>query len=306
MGDLGSALASGTLPGRETYHRIARGERLTPDAEGLERLLGLGLVEPVDQRSGHYRLVDVRQAQQQMIARARSDLAGLELMASMPAPSATGTEHLEGLEAINARLEREVAGARYEILSAHPHVLAAKRQDRARARDTAALQRGVRMRTLYPAAACGRAPTREWVREMSAHGGEYRVLSSPFSRVILIDRQVAFIDDRVTPGGDGAERCVVVRDPAVVAFLGAVFDAAWERALGWHTRPDHGTVTTPVQRAILRELIHDRTQKCAAKQLDMSERAAEKHLEVLRKTLGVHSTYAALAWWLRSDETELD
>jgi hypothetical protein len=141
---------------------------------------------------------------------------------------------------------------------------------------------------------------------MSAHGGEYRVLSSPFSRGIIIDRRIAVIDDLVTPGVDTSQRAILVHDPAVVATLGAVFDSAWERARAWHARSEQGTVTTPVQRAILRELIADRTQEYAARKLDMSARAAERHLGQLRQALGVQTTYAALAWWLSSEETELD
>ncbi|MFC3238230.1 hypothetical protein ACFOL3_34465, partial [Streptomyces nitrosporeus] len=102
------------------------------------------------------------------------------------------------------------------------------------------------------------------------------------------------------------DRCVVVRDAAVVAYLAGIFDTAWERAVGWRTRPEHTTVTTPVQRAILRELIHGRTQEAAAKSLDMSGRAVEQHLAALRTSLQVASTYAALAWWLRSDEADLE
>lgn len=302
---------SGTVPGA-TYQRIARGERVTPDTEGLEQLLTLGLVEPSGHEPGFYRVVDVRQAQERALARAQESLAGLALMASIavpPPPAGTfgpGPEYLEGLDVINERIEREVAGARYEILSAQPQVRTPERRGRARERDTAALERGVRMRTLYPSAACGRTPARAWVREMSALGGEYRVLGSPFSRGILIDRRLAFIDD-VRPGVDRPEeRSVVVRDPAVVAFLGNVFDSAWDRALGWGCRHDGGTVTTPVQRAILRELINDRTQELTAKVLDMSTRAVEQQLAALRDALGVRTTHAAIAWWLRSDETELD
>lgn len=311
MGEFGSVHAADTFPGAETYRRITQGELIPLDAEGLDQLLAVGLVEPVADRTGMYRAVNVRQAQEEMIARARSDLAGLALMASIVNPPAQGNlgtapEHLSGLDVINSRLEQEVAGAQSEILSSHPHVLHRKRQHRAHQRDIAALERGVTMRTLYPAAACGRSSTRDWVREMSALGGEYRVLHQPFTRGIVIDRKVAFIDDLEPSGAEASERCVVVRDPAVAAFLAKVFNAAWERALGWSFRSGSKTMTTHTQRAILRELINDRTQEGAAKALNMSSRAVEKHLATLRDALGVHSTYAALAWWLRSDETELD
>ncbi|MDX3064019.1 hypothetical protein PV518_17820 [Streptomyces sp. ND04-05B] len=291
----------------ETYRRIAGNAPVEPNAEDLRRLLALGLVEP-DLRPGYYRTVDLRTAQQQALARAREDLAGLALMASLPAAgtSDSGSEVLEGLDVINTRIEHEVGAAEREILSAQPHVRSPKRRERAHGRDVSALQRGVTMRTLYPMAACGRTPTREWVREMSALGGEYRLLASPFSHGIVIDRRLAFITDSRPGVAPSPDRAVVVRDHAVVTYLAGIFDTAWGRALGWQTRQDRTAVTTPVQRAILRELIEGRTQEAAGKALDMSSRAVEQHLAALRTALQVASTYAALAWWLRSDEAELD
>lgn len=313
MGYTGSAHDSDNITERETYRRIARDECVAPDADDLDQLLALGLVEPEpDGRPGCYRTVDLQTAQQQVLARTRENLTTLTLMTALSAPpvsvgaSGSGSECLQGLAVINARIELEVTAARREILSAQPHVRSPMRRERAHARDVAALQRGVSMRTLYPMAACGRAPSREWVREMSALGGEYRLLASPFSHGIIIDRRLAFIAD-VRPGlAPSDDRCVVVRDAAVVAFLASVFDLAWERAVGWQSRQEAGTVTTPVQRAILRELIQGRTQEAAGKTLDMSGRAVEQHLAALRTRLQVASTYAALAWWLRSDEADLE
>lgn len=313
MGYTSSAQDMVDITESETYRRIARAEYVTPDAGDLDQLLALGLVQPdPDGQPGFYRTVDLQTAQQQVLARAREDLTALALMATLSAPpvsagaSGSGSECLQGLDVINARIELEVNAARREILSAQPHVRSPTRRDRAHTRDVAALERGVVMRTLYPMAACGRTPSREWVREMSALGGEYRVLTSPFSHGIIIDRRLAFIAD-VRPGLVSSEnRCVVVRDAAVVSYLGSIFDMAWERAVGWQARPESTAVTTPVQRAILRELIQGRTQEAAAKALDMSGRAVEQHLASLRSALQVASTYAALAWWLRSDEADLE
>lgn len=310
MGYEGPDFATGSFPGEETYRRITRGECVAPDAQGLDQLLNLGFVEPAH-HPGTYQPVDLRQAQDEILARARHDLAALAMAASLtPAPdkeaAGLGPEYLDGREAINERIGRETAGAWSEILCAQPHVPDPTAQRRAHARDIATLERGVRMRTLYPAPARGRSSSRDWVREMSAHGGEYRVMTSPFNRGIIIDRRIAFIDDLATPGIDRLTRCVVVRDLATVAFLASIFEAAWERALGWTCRPDNQTVTTRTQRALLRLLIHDRTQETAAKELDMSVGAAEKQLGALRKALGVNSTYAAIAWFLRSDEAEIE
>lgn len=288
------------------YWRIVRGEGLDPESPELHELLAAGLIEQAD---AGFRAVDLRQAQQRLLARMDTELARLTLMASpldppdTPAAAGPGAEYLSDPDDINARLDHEVERAQLEILSTQPQARDAA-SFRARDRDIAALQRGVEMRTIYPRSACGRTPTRQWVRDMSELGGEYRVLCSPFSRGILIDRRVAFVNDYRFPQEKYA---VVIHDPAVIAFLASVFEAAWQRAIGWGASlQEAGTVTTAVQRAILRELIADRTQEAAAHALDMSRSAVEQQLATLRKNLGVQSIYAAIAWFLRSDETDLD
>lgn len=295
-----------TFGANAVYWRIVRGEKITPGSPGLTELLTAGLIE---QSEAGYRVVDLRRAQQRLLARMESDLARLTLMAStsepLPVPDGAfgpGAQYLHDIAEINERLDHEVLNAQTQILSAQPHVRHAA-ASRARDRDIAALQRGVEMRTLYPKAAAGRTPTRQWVREMSTLGGEYRVLCSPFSRAIIIDRRIAFADD---PRFPDEKRSIVIPDPGVVAFLVQIFEAAWQRSIGWGSQQGGGTITTPVQRAILRELISDRTQESAARALDMSRSAVEQQLASLRKTLGVQSIYAAIAWFLRSDETDID
>lgn len=311
MDQFGTTHDGGIVTGDETYWRIARGEPVDPEDEGLRSLLALGLVAENDGKPGTYQVLDPQQAQQQILTRARDQLAGLVLAAHLsatPSPVAAlgvAPRHLVGLEAIDAQIGASVRGARSEILCAQPRLRDRRTSAVAVVRDRAALQRGVAMRTLYPTSACGRTNIRQWVREMSGAGGEFRVLAGRFVRGIIVDREVAFIDDLVQHPDPSVPRCCMVREPTVVAYLAAIFDATWERALGWGAKCDGDTVTTPVQRAILRELIGDRTIATTAKVLDMSERMVNERLHELRDALGVGSTYAALAWWLRSDEYDL-
>ena len=68
----------------------------------------------------------------------------------------------------------------------------------ARQRDTAMLERGTRMRTLYQHSARRSAITHNYVAAVTARGAEVRTLDEFFNRMIVIDRRVAVI-----PGAGG-------------------------------------------------------------------------------------------------------
>ena len=63
----------------------------------------------------------------------------------------------------------------------------------AAARDIAALERGVKMRTLYQHSARRSAVTRKYVAAVTARGAEVRTLDEFFNRMIVVDRRVAII-----------------------------------------------------------------------------------------------------------------
>jgi sugar-specific transcriptional regulator TrmB len=171
--------------------------------------------------------------------------------------------------AIGVFITRAVAEAEEELLTAQPQTGRERASLQAAAqRDKAALDRGVRMRTLYQHSARRHAITRDYVAEVSALGAEVRTLDEFFNRMIVIDRRMAIV-----PGRDD-NMAIAVQEPALVAYLADIFERAWERA-----RPFINTERTMMndialeQRAMtIRMLIEGHSDPVSAKRLGVSAR----------------------------------
>jgi hypothetical protein len=174
--------------------------------------------------------------------------------------------------AIGTFIAGAVAEAEFELLTAQPQA----DRDRQRAslkaaleRDSAALDRGVKMRTLYQHSARRNTPTREYVAEVSALGAEVRTLDEFFNRMIVVDRRLAII-----PGNPDLSVAMAVREPGLVAYLADVFERAWERARPF-TNSERSMMNDIAreQRAMtIRMLIEGHSDPVSAKRLGVSAR----------------------------------
>ena len=172
--------------------------------------------------------------------------------------------------AIQTFINGAVAEAEQELLTAQPQTGRERASLKAAAeRDKSAIDRGVRIRTLYQHSARRHALTREYVSEVSVHGAEVRTLDEFFNRMIVIDRRLAII-----PGPAGTTEAIAVQEPALVAYLVDVFERAWERA-----RPFTSTERSMMndiareQRAMtIRMLIEGHSDPVSAKRLGVSAR----------------------------------
>jgi sugar-specific transcriptional regulator TrmB len=173
--------------------------------------------------------------------------------------------------AIQTFINGAVAEAEEELLTAQPQTGRERKSLKAAlARDHAALERGVKMRTLYQHSARRHSATRDYVAAMGgARGAEVRTLDEFFNRMIVIDRRVAII-----PGPEGDDEALAVQDPGLVAYLVDVFERAWERA-----RPFTNTERSMMndiareQRAMtIRMLIEGHSDPVSAKRLGVSAR----------------------------------
>ncbi|WKN48666.1 LuxR family transcriptional regulator [Nocardioides sp. Arc9.136] len=136
-------------------------------------------------------------------------------------------------------------------------------------RDSALLERGARIRTLYQHSARRSSATREYVAAVTARGAEVRTLDEFFNRMIVIDRRVAVI-----PSGDDLSVALAVREPSVVSYLVDVFERSWERGRPFTSRS--ATMLKDIaaeQRAMtLRMLIEGHPDPVSAKRLGVSPR----------------------------------
>lgn len=172
--------------------------------------------------------------------------------------------------AIQTFINGAVAEAEEELLTAQPQAGRERASLKAAARlDKAAIDRGVRMRTLYQHSARRHSLTRDYVAEVSAAGAEVRTLDEFFNRMIVVDRRLAII-----PGPTGDTVAIAVQEPALVAYLVDVFERAWERG-----RPFTNTERTMMndiareQRAMtIRMLIEGHSDPVSAKRLGVSAR----------------------------------
>jgi hypothetical protein len=204
---------------------------------------------------------------------------------------------------VNARIQDIIGGARSEILAAQPGG-PRKREilDLAVTRDRAALDRGVQMRTIYRDTVRDHALTAEYARTMSARttgcGARYATLVGDFERMLIVDREHAFVSDHIVAGGP-EHAAWLITDPPVVAVLAKIFDANWRRALGWagELRARGGLVDTVSgavgvrtdrhQRGILRYLCGGESQAATARKMGVSERKLEKEIAGLKALWGV-------------------
>ncbi len=173
-------------------------------------------------------------------------------------------------EAIGPYLGGLVSEAEEEMLTAQPQSgrdaasLAA-----AVLRDTAMLERGTKMRTLYQHSARRSSFTTKYVAAVTSRGAEVRTLDEFFNRMIVVDRRVAVI-----PASDDYRSAVAVREPSVVAYLVDIFDRTWERARPFTNR-ESGTLKdiAAEQRAMtIRMLIEGHSDPVSAKRLGVSPR----------------------------------
>lgn len=225
---------------------------------------------------------------------------------------AGGSEYIDDVAVVNTRLDDLLTSARTEILAAQPGGPRTKEQlERSVDRDRAALERGVSMCTLYRDSVRQSSAMASHIGMMSGHGAEYRTLVAPYERAIVIDRRHAFVSDYVVEGSP-AHAAWHVTDPAAIGFIVGAFMNAWQLAQPWKgeprtadgweaamggnretvdtvSGPDAGVRTTPLERAILRDMVDGIQQRTTAARLGISPRTLTKHIEVLKGKFGAVS-----------------
>ncbi|MGL5824577.1 MAG: LuxR family transcriptional regulator [Nocardioides sp.] len=272
------------------------------DHEAFELLTALGLLS-LDPATGHYLAVDPAAVQSRVVAPMGQQ--GAELLAEsghwarafgslastwrrFPQATEGPVTELRG-DAIESFLVAAVADAEIEILTAQPQAKRrASRLPAALVRDLKALERGVKLRTLYQHSSRRSAVTHKYVRSVSARGAEVRTLDEFFNRLIVIDRKVAVI-----PSHLGVEVAVVVREPSVVAYLVDMFERTFERARPYANKePRMMKDIAREQRAItIRMLIEGYPDPKSAQRLGVSPRTYAGYIADLKEDYDAQSRF---------------
>ncbi len=179
--------------------------------------------------------------------------------------------YLHGAQAIGSFIQAAMAEAESEVLSAQPQT----GRDMGRGLsgslelESALLERGGRILTLYQHSARRSLQTREYVTAAADLGAEVRTLDEFFHRIIVVDRQTAII-----PSPSDLATALAIREPTVVAYLVDVFMRSWERARPFTSR-DVSVVRqiAEEQRAMtMRMLVEGYSDPVSAKRVGVSPR----------------------------------
>ncbi|MEZ0577302.1 LuxR family transcriptional regulator [Nocardioides sp. MH1] len=262
----------------------ARLEDGTDTKAALELLNELNLVQ-LDQRANQWRPLEPATVQSRVVTPLSTEGARLldesarwakafqslsHTWRRSPVAQSSGPFTYLHNEAINPYLTALVGDAEEELLTAQPQTgRDAQSIATAALRDTEALDRGISMRTLYQHSARRSAITQKYVAAVTARGAEVRTLDEFFNRMIVVDRRVAVI-----PAADTLATAVVVREPAVVAYLIDVFERAWARARPFAVAEETAVKEIAVeQRSMtIRMLIAGHADAVSAKRLGVSPR----------------------------------
>ncbi|MWA14158.1 LuxR C-terminal-related transcriptional regulator [Streptomyces sp. BA2] len=192
---------------------------------------------------------------------------------------------LTGGSQISSALEAAVAGCREELLTAQPGGgRAPDLLEEARERDMRLLSRGVRQRTIYQHTVRSHQATLSYIEEVTESGAQVRTLTEVFERMIICDREVAFI-----PVSE--ERSVAalrVTHPGLVRFLAQFFENAWDRAVPVTPRAAplrSPEITSDIQQTILRAIVSGETDDSIARRLGMSRRSVAEHVRKVSQQL---------------------
>lgn len=316
-------------------------EILSQHPGARDELFAWGLITLEEQPGGVPGIRDPQHALQcrtdEVLAAAEAQVALLKNLPSLAADlnrhydrvqqraHAGASVYLDDQAAVNARLQDVVGGARREILAAQPggprdQILL----DKAMARDSVALDRGVEMRTLYRDTVRDHAGTARYARTMATRGAgrsaQYRTLAGTFERMILVDGEIAVVEDHIVAGSP-PHAAWVITDPACVAVLARVFHTQWMWARPWTgelraRRGDArdtvgssavaGARTTRRQRQIMRYLCNGVSQAQIARRIGVSERKLTGEISVLKGLWGVGTMNELIFHWAQSPDQLVD
>ncbi|MFJ7204574.1 LuxR C-terminal-related transcriptional regulator [Streptomyces sp. NPDC098789] len=291
---------------RYSLDEIAEHCAMTPVQvhEHLDELSRLTLVRASAERPGQLRavspeigLADILADQEAELAARQARLAAsraavTRMVAERAEHRAHHGEHLEGMDAIHARLEQMGRAATTEVLSSQPGSQRPEDLDASRPADAQALGRGITMRTLYQDASRNQPHITAYAHWLLGQGSEVRTAPTVPQRIVVVDRAQALVP--VDPV-DTRKGALHVTEPGILTALLDLFEQAWNTAVPLGaTRPeDPQTSLTPTEREILRLLGSGLTDDAAGQRLQISSRTVGRHMSSIMERLRATSRFEA-------------
>jgi len=160
-------------------------------------------------------------------------------------------------------------------------------------------ERGISVRTVYQHTARSDLATRAYVRDVTEAGAQVRTAEQVIERILIYDRETVFLPmhpepDRQDRDGAAISGAIVVREPALVAFVCNVFEHLWDGATPFV--PDTSRMPTPgddVKQSILRLMAKGYKDEMVARRLGMSVRTCRRHISEITEELEATSRFQA-------------
>jgi DNA-binding CsgD family transcriptional regulator len=218
--------------------------------------------------------------------------------------AASAIERLEGLDAVQARLEELAGRATREVMTVVPGgPQPAAVLEAARPLDADLAGRGLSLRTLYQDSMRSDRANMEYATWLIRLGVEVRTAPLVPPRMILLDREVAMIPLDPLHRQPGA---ALIRQPGVLAALTALFEQNWDAARSISAggnQLDESKDLTEAEGVLLRLLARGLTDEAVASRLGVSVRTVQRRMESLMTRLGATSRFeagfkAAMRNWL--------
>ncbi|ALV34529.1 LuxR C-terminal-related transcriptional regulator [Streptomyces sp. NPDC101209] len=213
--------------------------------------------------------------------------AGLGPSLQQPGPAeGSAIRVLDGLSRIQAAMDEATEACTTEVLTVQPGGIRPEHELTEGLHRALALRgRGVRMRDLYTHVARHGQGLLNYL-ELMGDAVEARTLDEVIDRLILFDRTVAFI-----PANADRTLALELRHPALVGYLGTVFDRLWRLAIPLTAPlPDTGIEGISHREQSIAALLAEGHQDAViAERLGISVRTCRAHIARLSETLGAAS-----------------
>ncbi|MEU8673469.1 helix-turn-helix transcriptional regulator [Streptomyces sp. NPDC048560] len=256
-----------------------------------------GGLRPVSPDLGFQLLLQRQQAhllaQQQQYAESQAAISKLlDEYSELRTGERHGVEYLQGLDAIQTRLEELAHRSTSECLSFMPGgAQSAASLDASRPLDEDLMRRGVRVLTVYLDSVRNDSPTVEYAQWLHGNGGEVRTVPALPLRMVLFDREVALLPVDPNNTRKGA---VQLTGPGVLTALASLFEQVWECAAPIGSTRDRDLAgLTAQERELLRQLTQGATDEIAAKKLGIGLRTARRMMSEMMARLGARSRFEA-------------
>jgi DNA-binding CsgD family transcriptional regulator len=154
-------------------------------------------------------------------------------------------------------------------------------------RDIALMRaKNIQYRNLYPTSARMRAAETEYARSTAETGhAESRTSARKYPRMVLTDTVGVISDVRVGEGSN--EPAIVIRHPALLAWLHTMFDREWAESDPWFPMAsDSPSDRELVERDVLHLLSTGHNRESICRQLEISPRTYTNYMAALRERYG--------------------